>query len=306
MSAQHDPVTSPDHTLVHADTIEAMAAMKEGSIAAAITSPPFDEFFCYSNDAGDMGNNRPQGFNLAWRFFTEQLHRVMAPGGVVVLHWTDLIAWAVKDGYMGLKDLGGRLHEAMEAVGFHLRAKVAIEKDAQAVAARMNLHSIQFKTLRSDTGACFPIRNDYLYVFQKEGERPPITSFERGEITEEQWIEWARGTWRGSETDVLQVRGTGAPDDTKHVSPLQLWAIDRCVVLWSNPGDLVFDPFGGVGSTGVVCAKRGRRYVGTELKPEYHLTAARNVGDELKVQKNQLSLLGVAATAPKADREAAA
>ena len=306
MSTLHDPVTNEDHTLVHADNIEAMAAMPEGCVRLVVTSPPFADFFTYSNDEADMGNNRPEGFNLAWRFFTEQLFRVMAPGGVVVLHWTDLIAWGVKDGFQGLKDFGGRLHDAMEAAGFHLRAKVAIEKDAQAVASRMHLHSIQFKTLHADTGKCFPIRNDYLYVFQKEGEAPPVTSFERGEITEEQWIEWARGTWRGPETDVLQTRGTGAPDDTKHVCPLQLWAIDRCVILWSNPGDLVFDPFGGVGSTGVVCAKRGRRYVGTELKPEYHLTAARNVGDELKVQKNQLSLLGVAATAPKAEREAAA
>lgn len=306
MSMLHDPVTNEDHTLVHADNIEAMAAMPEGSIRLVVTSPPFADFFTYSNDEADMGNNRPEGFNLAWRFFVEQLYRVMAPGGVVVLHWTDLIAWGVKDGFQGLKDFGGRLHDAMESAGFHLRAKIAIEKDAQAVASRMHLHSIQFKTLHTDTGKCFPIRNDYLYVFQKEGEAPPVTSFERGEITEDQWIEWARGTWRGPETDVLQTRGTGAPDDTKHVCPLQLWAIERCVILWSNPGDRVYDPFGGVGSTGVVCARRGRCYVATELKPEYHLTACRNVMDEDRAQKCQLSLLGAVTAALKADREAAA
>ncbi len=288
MSERHDPVTGHGFTLVHGDNVKAMAEMPEGATALVVTSPPFEGFFTYSNDGADAGNNSPAGFNLAWRFFTEQLFRVVAPGGTVVLHWTDLLAWGVKDGYAGLKEFGGRLHESMREAGFHLRAKVAIEKDAQAVASRMHLHNIQFATLRKDTRKCWPIRNDYLYVFQKDGEAPPVTAFERGEITEAEWIEWARGTWRGSETDVLQVRGTGHADDTKHVCPLQLWVIGRCVRLWSNPGELVYDPYGGVGSTGYVALKRGRRYVGTELKAEYHLTAARTLGDlerELRAQQ---------------------
>lgn len=301
MSTQLEVARGDSFVLVHGDNVEAMAAMAEGSVALAVSSPPFEGFFTYSNDAADAGNNSPEGFNLAWRFFTEQLFRVIAPGGTVVLHWTDLLAWGVKDGYAGLKEFGGRLHESMRVVGFHLRAKVAIEKDAQAVASRMHLHNIQFATLKKDARRLWPIRNDYLYVFQKDGEAPPVRSFERGEITEEEWIEWARGTWRGPETDVLQTRGTGGADDTKHVCPLQLWVIDRCVRLWSNPGELVYDPYGGIGSTGVPALKRGRRYAGTELKAEYHLTAARTLGDLERALRAQGSLFDDAhAAAPKA------
>lgn len=286
--------------LIHGDNVEAMAAMDEGSVSLMVTSPPFEGFFAYSNDAADTGNNGPEGFNLAWRFFTEQLFRVIAPGGTVVLHWTDLLAWAVKDDYRGLKEFGGRLHESMRAVGFDLRSKIAIEKDAQAIAARMNLANIQFCTLHKDSRKLWPVRNDYLYVFQKDGEAPPVTSFARGEITEEEWIEWARGTWRGNETDVLQTRGTGAADDTKHVCPLQLWVIDRCVRLWSNPGELVADFYGGIGSTGVASLRRGRRYLGTELKPEYHLTAARTLRDLEYTLTAQATLALDDAPAPRA------
>ena len=301
MSERLEAVEGHAFTLVHGDNVEAMAAMAEGSVSLVVTSPPFEGFFTYSNDAGDAGNNSPSGLNLAWRFYTEQLFRVVAPGGTVVLHWTDLIAWGVKDGFMGLKEFGARLYEAMAEAGFHLRAKIAIEKDAQAVASRMHLHNIQFKTLHTDTRKCWPIRNDYLYVFQKDGDAPPVTSFQRGEITEAEWIDWARGVWRGNETDVLQVRGTGAADDTKHVCPLQLWVIDRCVVLWSNPGELVCDTFGGVGSSGVPSLRRGRRYLGMELKPEYHLTAARTLGDLERELRAQQVLFALDAT-PKAPR----
>lgn len=301
------PVTGRAFTLVHGDNVEAMAAMPEGSVALVVTSPPFEGFFTYSNDAADSGNNSPQGFNLAWRFFVEQLYRVVAPGGTVVLHWTDLLAWGVKDGYAGLKEFGGRLHDAMAEAGFHLRSKVAIEKDAQAVASRMHLHNIQFATLRKDTRKCWPIRNDYLYVFQKDGDAPPVTAFERGEITEAEWIDLARGVWRGNETDVLQVRGTGAPDDTRHVCPLQLWVIDNCVRLWSNPDELVYDPYGGIGSTGYAALKRKRRYVGTELKAEYHLTAARTLGDLERHMRAQGTLFALdAAPSVKPQRRRAA
>lgn len=288
MSERLDPVRGHSFTAVHGDNIECMAAMGEGAAALVVTSPPFEGFFTYSNDAADTCNNSPQGFNAAWRFFTEQLYRAVAPGGTVCLHWTDLLAWGVKDGYAGLKEFGGRLHDSMADVGFHLRAKIAIEKDARAVASRVHLHNIQFATLHKDTRRCWPIRNDYLYAFQKDGDAPPVTSFERGEITEAEWIEWARGVWRGNEFDVLQTRGTNAPDDTRHVCPLQLWVIDRCVRLWSNPGELVYDPYGGIGSTAYVALKRGRRAVQTELKPEYHLTAVRTLGDlerELRAQQ---------------------
>lgn len=291
------PFTHPRCTLVHGDCCEAMAAMPAGAAGLVVTSPPFADLFVYSRDDADLGNYREALFNLAFQMWARQLARVVAPGRLACLHTTQLLAYKVLHGFMGLRDFCGRAAEAMQAAGFAYVGEVAINKNPQSAAQRMKLHNLMFTTLKKDSAKSIPVRNDYLLLFRAPGENAaPVRSFERGDVTTEDWVRWASGVWSDvDETDVLQTRGTGAEDDERHVCPLQLGLIARCIKLWSNPGDLVLDPFSGVGSVGVAALKHGRRYLGVELKREHHLTAARTLGELARSQDTQLTLFGAAA-----------
>ena len=77
--------------------------------------------------------------------------------------------------------------------------------------------------------------------------------------------------------------------DEKHVCPLQLDVIARCVELWSNPGDTVFSPFAGIGSEGYEALQRGRKFIGIELKDTYFNAAKKNL-DRVLREKTQATL----------------
>lgn len=159
-----------------------------------------------------------------------------------------------------------------------------IPKNPQVIAQRQKLHSLLFVTGRRDARQLAPAVNDYVMVFQKPGEAPPVPALKGddnpgGWITTEEWISWAHGVWTDiRETDVLEGWQAGRDDDDeKHVCPLQLEVIRRCIRLYSNPGELVLDPFMGIGSTAWVALEQGRDCVGFELKESYHRLAVRNV-----------------------------
>jgi DNA modification methylase len=289
MSDQLEPVVTSRYTLIHGDSIPAMAAMRPASVALTICSPPFADLFVYSRDEADLGNNRDGAFNLAFRMWCEQLLRVMAPGRLVCLHVTQLLAYKVMHGYMGLRDFCGHVAEAMSSAGFVWAGEWAIAKNPQAAAQRMKLHNLMFVTLRKDSSKSIPVRNDYLLVFRAPGDNiAPVLSFERGDVTEDDWVRLASGVWRPiQETNVLKTDGTGAEDDSKHVCPLQLDLIDDCVRLWSNPDELVMDPFDGIGSTAYTAVKRGRRALGIDLKRENHLTATRTLAELIRSEATQ-------------------
>lgn len=294
MSELITPIVHPRYTLLHGDSITAMAEMPAGSAGLVVCSPPFADLFCYSRDEADLGNNREEAFNLVWRCFTEQLARVVAPGRIVCLHTTQLLAYRNIHGFIGLRDFCGDVVRSMRAAGFDYCADIAIDKNPQSAAQRMHLHNLLFVTLRKDSSRSMPVRNDYLLVFRAPGENTvPVKAWDRGDLTEDDWIRWAHGVWLDiDETAVLKTDGARAADDEKHVCPLQLGLIERCVRLWSNPGELVFDPFSGVGSTGYAALKLKRRYLGIDLKKENVLTAARFLGELVSAQDRQLSLFG--------------
>lgn len=298
VSDLHQPVRTDRYTLVHGDCVPAMAAMAPASVALTVTSIPFADLFAYTKDQADLGNNRPESFWYGFRCVAEQLARVMMPGRVAAIHTTQLLAYKNMHDYVGIRDFTGDVAKVMADAGFSYCADVAIAKNPQAIAQRMHLHSLMFTNLKKDAALLHPARNDYLLIFKARGDNPvPVTSYTRGEVSQEDWIRWACGTWDDiSEGDVLKTRGTGGADDTKHVCPLQLEVIRRCVLLWSNPDELVMDPFNGVGSTVHQAVKHRRRGLGIDLKAEHHLTAAkhlRSLSRELAAGEAQLSL-GVA------------
>lgn len=268
----------------------------ESSVHLAVTSVPFEELFTYSGKIEDVGNNgstidiRTGRFALNMRFVIEQLFRVLAPGCNACIHIQQLLAYKNQHGFIGRRDFRGAVIDMFRAGNFHFIGETAIPKDPQAMAQRLNLHSLQFKTgYGRNSCNLAPAPNDYILIFQKPGEHPapPKAIVHRtnptGWLTTEQWVQWARGIWEIDEFDILDgARSSRESDEEKHVCPLQLEPIRRLVKLYTNPASiqpdvLVLDPFMGIGSVAHECIKLGRHSVGFELKESYHSNALKNI-----------------------------
>jgi DNA modification methylase len=219
------------------------------------------------------------------RFFCEELYRVMAPGSVTAIHIQQLLRYKVQHGAMGIRDFRGSVYTIFELAGFQPQGEVAIPKNPQRVAQRLKLHSLMFVTGKRDSRKLAPAMNDYVLFFHKPGEGRAVRGLydkdanPGGWFTQEEWIRWASGCWDDiHETDVLDGwRSARESDEERHVCPLQLEVIRRCIKLYSAPGDLVMDPFMGIGSTAYVALQEGRDCLGFEIKESYHDLALRNV-----------------------------
>lgn len=276
------------------------------TVDLTVTSIPFGALFTYSGKNEDVGNNSDGGdtgsvdmlatmFGLHLRFVAEQLLQVTKPGRICCIHIQQLVSYAIQHGYMGRRDFRGAVIDVFATAGWEWKGEVSIPKNPQVIAQRQKLHSLLFITGRRNACDLAPAVNDFLLIFQKPGQaEQPVRALRHddnpdGWVTGDDWIRWARGTWDDiSEVDVLDgwqhARDT---DDEKHVCPLQLEVIRRPVMLYSNPGDLVLDPFMGIGSTAHVALGAAsphtklrvpapRRVVGFELKESYHRQAVRN------------------------------
>lgn len=275
------------------DCIRGMAErLAPESVDLCVTSIPFSGLFMYSGKPEDIGNNadttdsRATDFGLHMRFFIEQLLRVMRPGSLTCIHVQQLVTYAVQHGYQGRRDFRGAVIDLFSYGGFNYHGEVAIPKNPQAIAQRQKLHSLLFITGRKDSRRLSPAVNDFLLIFRKPGEHPdPVPALYHptlnptGWVTTNEWIGWAHGTWADiQETDVLDGWKSAREDeDERHVCPLQLEVIRRCIKLYSNPGELVLDPFMGIGSTAYVAVEQERNAVGFELKDSYHRQALANV-----------------------------
>ena len=199
-----------------------------------------------------------------------------------------------RDGYIGIKDFRGDVIRAYEAAGWIYDGEVCIDKDPQAQAIRTKAKALMFVQLHKDSSWSRPALADYILKFRKPGTNPtPI----QPDVSNEEWIQWARPVWYGiEEGDTLQYTTARDAEDERHICPLQLGTIERCIRLWSTPGDLVLDPFSGIGSTGYEAVRLGRRFVGCELKPSYWRIAVKNLetAAHTKVQPTMFDLLDVA------------
>lgn len=316
------------------DCIQGMAErLAPDSVHLAVTSIPFEELFTYSGKLEDVGNNgstidiRSGRFALNMRFVAAQLLRVLAPGCNACIHIQQLLAYKNQHGYSGRRDFRGAMIDVFGAAGFRFTGEVAIPKNPQAMAQRLNLHCLQFQTGHSRNSTNWAMApNDYVLVFQKPGEiRTPVLPLvykagakptrrevfyeavkrkdarayaeylrgwaadveainPTGWLSADDWIKWASGVWDDiDEFDILDgARSAKESDEEKHVCPLQLEVIRRCVLLYSNPIDLqpdvnVLDPFGGIGSTPAVCIELGRNCTAFELKESYFSNMGKNI-----------------------------
>lgn len=205
----------------------------------------------------------------------DHLLRVLKPGRTAAVHVQQIAILKSREGYVGLRDFRGDVIAEHIDAGFIYYGEVTVNKNPQLQAVRTKAQGLMFVQLRRDSALSRPAMADYVIIFHKPGDNEtPIVP----DISNDTWIEWAYPVWNGiREMDTLNP-GSGADDaDERHICPLQLNLIERCVRLWSNPGETVLSPFAGIGSEGYVALKHKRRFVGVELKPTYWATACENL-----------------------------
>lgn len=277
--------------LYNADCIEVLAGLPDGMIDLAIFSPPFSDLFVYSDSERDMGNCASHDeFMAHYRFFAENLYRAMKPGRMTCVHCTDLPSRKGRDGFIGLHDFSGDLIKAHQAAGFVYHARAVIWKDPVVEMQRTKALGLLYKQLKKDSAMSRVGMPDYMLFFRKDEPNPePITHLPE-DLPVGQWQELASPVWMTvQQGNVLNGRLARGQEDEKHICPLQLDVIERCVTLYSNTGDLVLDPFNGIGSTGFQALKMGRKYLGIELKPEYAKQAAKFLAEAEATQDGLLS-----------------
>jgi DNA modification methylase len=262
--------------LVRGDCVEIMAELPEASVDLSVYSPPFQSLYTYTNSERDIGNcSTREEFLDHLGYMVRGLLTITKPGRLSCCHIAQTTTTKATHGIIGLTDLRGAVIESYVREGWIYQGEVCIDKDPQAQAIRTHSKALLFVQLRKDASWLRPALADYILVFRKPGDNAVEI---HPDISNEDWIEWARPIWYGiRESDTLNVREGRADDDDRHICPLQLGTIERCIRLWSNPGELVFSPFAGIGSEGYEALKQGRRFLGVELKAEYAEAAVKNL-----------------------------
>jgi DNA modification methylase len=277
------------YAMYHGDCVEVMRGMPSDSIDYSIFSPPFSSLYTYSNSPHDMGNVRNDGeFFAHFAFLITEMRRVMKPGHLVSFHCMDLPTSKERDGHIGLRDFPGDLIRAFEKEGFYYHSKVTIWKDPVTAMQRTKALGLLHKTVRGNATMTRQGIADYLVTM-----RDPRDVVERVTHGEEYpvslWQNVASPVWMDiNASDTLQYQSAREHDDERHIAPLQLEVIRRGVRLWTNPGDIVFSPFAGIGSEGYVALQEGRRFVGAELKASYYRQAVANLKTAENVGQSEL------------------
>jgi hypothetical protein len=271
-----DDATGEGWRLMLGDSCERIGELEPESVDLSIFSPPFASLFVYSPSPRDLGNSFDRDeFFEHFRYIIDGLLTATKQGRRACVHVQQLSTTKATHGVIGLTDFRGQVIAAFQQGGWIYDGEVTIDKEPPAQAIRTKAHALMFATLHRDSAGTRPALADYLILFKKPGENQVAI---KPDVDNETWIKWAHPIWYDiRETDTLNVRVARDDADERHICPLQLPLIERCVRLWSNPGELVFSPFAGIGSEGHVALKHGRRFVGIELKPSYWLTAANNL-----------------------------
>ncbi|MGW6531395.1 DNA-methyltransferase [Streptomyces venezuelae] len=294
-----DDARGEDWTLLLGDSCERLAEILDESVDLSICSPPFDSLYTYSPSMRDLGNSASRAdFLEHYGFIVREQLRVTKPGRKACIHVQQIATKKSVDGYIGLTDFRGDVIRLFIDSGWIFDGEVTVWKDPQAQSIRTKAHALAFATKNRDSSKTRPALADYLLLFRKPGDNavPIRHQADRGEVTNDDWIDWASPIWSDhhdggwidgeylcpvwwgiKETRTLNTRVAKEDADERHIAPLQLDFIERCVRLWSNPGETVLTPFAGIGSEVYVAVKHGRRGIGIELKPSYWRTAVSNL-----------------------------
>jgi len=266
-------------TLHLGDTVEHITELEDNEVGLSVFSPPFASLYTYSNSERDMGNCRThEEFGQHFAFLISELLRVTAPGRIAAVHCMQIPSMKFKDGFIGLKDFRGEIIRAFQEAGWIFHSEVCIWKDPVTQMQRTKALGLLYKQVRKDSCMSRQGLPDYLCAFRKPGENTEPVGHKSEDFPLDQWQKWASPVWMDIDpSDTLQYQQARENGDERHICPLQLGVIERAIGLWSNPGDLVFSPFAGIGSEGHQALKMGRKFVGVELKRSYYETAVKNL-----------------------------
>lgn len=292
------------HAIYNGDCIDVMGTLPDGAIHLSIYSPPFGGLYHYSSNDRDLSNCRDYAeFFEHYAFVVRELFRLTMPGRMTAVHCMDVPSGNSGTDY--LVDFPGDIIRLHEREGFHYIARYAIWKEPLGVRNRTMAKNLAHKTIVEDSSRCSVASADYLLIFRRKGQNPvPIAhphgllnyAGERkmpaellkyrgwkGNQIENRfshwiWRQYASAFWDDIRIGrVLPFRQAKDENDEKHVHPLQLDVIERCLVLWSNPGENILTPFMGVGSEVCGAIVNGRRGIGVELKPSYYQQSKKNI-----------------------------
>ena len=286
---KEDTFSGDGYTVHLGDCVKWARRMEDNSIDYSVFSPPFADLFVYSNSDHDMGNcKNDDEFVAQLKYLITELHRIIKPGHNVSFHCMNLPTTKMRQGYIGLRDFRGDLIRAFQDAGFIYHSEVCIWKDPVVAMQRTKALGLLHKTIRENATMSRMGLPDYVVTMRKAGEIEERVK--HGEdLPVHLWQKYASPIWddidQGRTLNKLPARDE---NDEKHMCPLQLDVIERCIHLWTNPGDLVFSPFTGIGSEGVSSVKMGRRFIGTELKPVYWELACQNIKDAVEIQQGGL------------------
>lgn len=254
------------------DSCEVMQGIPRDSIHFEIYSPPFASLYTYSNSERDLGNCRThQEFFQQFQFLARELFRVLMPGRLMAVHCMNLPTSKERDGFIGIDDFRGDLIRLFQGCGFVYHSEVCIWKDPVIAMQRTKALGLLHKQIKKDSAMCRQGIPDYLVVMRKPGENAERIAHTSEEFPVNIWQKYASPIWMDiNPNDTLQRESAREEQDEKHICPLQLTVIRRAINLWTNPGDVVLSPFGGIGSEPYVSLERGRRAVAIELKESYY------------------------------------
>jgi len=302
-----------DWAMYQGDCVEVLGGFDDESIHYSIFSPPFASLFTYSNSERDMGNCKTdEEFAEHFSFLVPELYRVLKTGRLVSFHCMNIPATIGHDGYIGIKDFRGDLIRIFQRFGFIYHSEVCIWKDPLVQAVRTKNITLAHKQISKDSTRCAMGLPDYVVTMRKPGENIEPVSHGRGferyigdmkmpklpksnnprvnKYSHKVWQRYASPVWFDiNQTNTLNVKMAREKNDERHICPLQLDTIARCLELWSNKGDVVLSPFAGIGSEGYQSISMGRKFIGIELKKSYFDCAIKNL-ESVKCKEEQLEL----------------
>ena len=283
-----DQVTENKYAVYNGDSCEIVKAIPDNSIHYTIFSPPFASLYTYSNSDRDMGNSKGDDeFYNHFIYLAKELYRITMPGRLLSFHCMDLPLMKERDGVIGLKDFPSIIRQIFEDCGFIYHSKVTIWKNPVTEMQRTKALGLLHKQIRKDSAMNRQGIPDYIVTMRKPGDNPERISHTHETFPVDVWQNYASPVWMDiRQSDTLQKKSAREDKDERHICPLQLEVIQRCIELWTNPGDIVLDPFAGIGSVPYVAVTMGRRGIGIELKDSYYKQAKNNL--EIAVRGNSM------------------
>lgn len=265
--------------IYNGDCIDYAKSLESNSIDYSIFSPPFASLYTYSDSDRDMGNNKDDDdFFTHFEFLLEELYRITAPGRLVSIHCMNLPTSKARHGFIGIRDFRGEIIRSMQKVGFIYASEVTVWKCPVVAMQRTKALGLLWKQIKKDSSMNRQGIPDYVVTFRKPGENKKPVNHTEQQFPVDRWQNLAQPTWQDiRQSNTLNFKDARDDKDERHICPLQLDLIERCLELWTNPNDIVFSPFSGIGSEGVVSLEMGRKFKGSELKKSYYNCAVDNL-----------------------------